>query len=129
MRMLTNSRNNIGRRALTVAVCYVLILQAFLAAFGTVLAVARTSVSDASFVICHSGDALAPASGDTGTSDILPCALCAVAAAAGGLLPDAISVAAAPLLATAVLSNADTLAIFPAASVRAGLSRAPPVFA
>jgi hypothetical protein len=124
---VTSDRSrSFGRRALSVAVCYVLILQAFLGAFGTAFAAARIGAPEA--VICHGADGAAPAPGDSGRSAKLPCVLCATAAAGGGVLPDSIPIAATlpPVASRVGFAQVVTILIPPPA--RAGLSRAPPSF-
>ncbi len=74
-------------RTLRVALCSVVAMQAFLAAFGTTMAAARTTAFDPLGVICHSGDRDRPANGDNRTPEKLPCIVCAAAAAALGLEP------------------------------------------
>jgi hypothetical protein len=120
------TKRTLARRLLSLAVCYVVALQAFLAAYGTAFAISRADAF-AGFPICHGADGTHAANSDGEKSEKAPCALCAVAAAAGGLLPDPASVVAAPLLVCGSVENSDTgetIAIPPA---RAGLSRAPPV--
>ena len=111
---------------LSVAVCYVVALQAFLAAYGTVLAVAQGQPDG--FVICHSGDGASP-SGDTGAPANPPCALCAVAAAGGGLLPDPAAIAVPAPVLVRVVGPTAAIALFASPHSRAGLARAPPFFA
>ena len=113
-----------ARRVLTLALCYVLALQAFLAAYGTAFAVSR---GESGFVICH-GDGSTPAR-DTANADKAPCALCAVASAASGLLPEAPVSFVTPAIVAGRVVYADTTVTFPSPPRRAGLSRAPPSFA
>jgi hypothetical protein len=117
------------RRILSVAVCYAVALQAFLAAFETTVAVSRPGTPDVALVICHGADDNSPSTGGTGNSEKLPCALCAAAAAATGLLPDPIPATVTPLSLVGCVSftNATTSPIHPPA--RPGSSRAPPYFA
>ena len=117
------------RRILSVAVCYAVALQAFLAAFETTVAVSRPRTPDASLIICHGADGTSPSTGDTGNSKKLPCVLCAAAAAAKGLLPDPVPATVTPLSLVGCVSftNATTNPTHPPA--RAGSSRAPPNFA
>ena len=121
------TRASLVRRALSVAICYVVALQAFLAAYGTVLAVAQGQ-SDG-FVICHSGEGVATGSGDSGSPAKPPCALCAVAVAGGGLLPDPAAIIIPAPVIVGILQPAVTVAPFLTLNPRAGLARAPPSFA
>jgi hypothetical protein len=65
---------------LRVALCYVVAMQAFLAAFGTTLAAARATAFDPLLVICHSGESERPSNGDTRSPEKLACIVCAAAA-------------------------------------------------
>ena len=116
------------RRALGLFVCYVLALQAFLAAYGTAFAVSRGPAFDG-VVICHGAGDIAPSSDGTTPAEKLPCAVCAVAAAGGGLIPDLAVTIAPSLAAAASIGIAGTIEIRVTPSPRAGLSRAPPSFA
>ena len=117
------------RRILSVAVCYAVALQAFLAAFETTVAVSRPRTPDAALIICHGADDTSPSTGGTGNSEKLPCVFCAAAAAATGLLPDPVTTTVTPLSLVGCVSftNATTSPTHPPA--RAGSSRAPPNFA
>jgi hypothetical protein len=117
-----------ARRMVGLTLCYALALQAFLAAFGTAFAVAREAQSYATFAICHSTAPQAPVRDDAGRQATIPCMLCAVAAAAGGLPADSFAIVLAPPTTAGGLSHADTPVIAAAAPVRAGLARAPPQF-
>jgi hypothetical protein len=115
-------------RALRVALCYALALQAVLAAYGTALA-ASPSGAAADFVICHNADGPAPASPHTRIPTSAPCVLCAMAAAASGLLPELVAAVVAPSTASSPIQPADTRIVVSPSTVRAGLARAPPRFA
>jgi hypothetical protein len=117
------------RRILSVAVCYAVALQAFLAAFETTVAVGRPRTSEVALIICHGADDTSPSTGGTGNSEKLPCVFCAAAAAATGLLPDPVLATVMPLSLVGGVSfiNATTNPTHPPA--RAGSSRAPPNFA
>ena len=124
---MTDRRNkSYWRRTLGLAVCYVLALQAFLAAYGTTLAVAQAR-AETGFAICHGAGGSEPATDESGTK--LPCVMCAVAAAGGGLAPEAGAVTAAPLVVAGRLALVDAVTLPAATPVRAGLARAPPSFA
>jgi hypothetical protein len=60
------------RRILSVAVCYAVALQAFLAAFETTVAVSIPRTPDAALIICHGADDTSPSTGGTGNSEKLP---------------------------------------------------------
>jgi len=112
------------RRILALTLCYVLALQAVLTAFGVSLA---AGLDQSGFVICHS-DGTAPA-GDAQKPEKLPCALCALAAAANGPLPDAPSALGERLVTASRFALAEAVATFSPRPARAGLARAPPDFA
>jgi hypothetical protein len=123
-------RKTLGWRALSVALCYALALQAILAAFGSALAVGNAGAAEGLFTICHGGAAdSTPAGDDSGNTDKLPCALCAVAVAGGGLVPVEGIAPATPLIVIGRIAVVERIALPVAAPVRAGLSRAPPRFA
>ena len=83
--MIFRRSNSRWVRTLRVALCYVVAMQAFLAAFGTTMAAARATAFDPFRVICHSGDSERPRNGDSRNPEKLPCIVCAAAAAALGL--------------------------------------------
>jgi hypothetical protein len=109
-------------------ICYALALQAFLAAYGTAFVVARPDPFGGHLVICHGAGGSGPAAAEGGSSPSgqqPPCALCAVAAAAGALAPGKISVAVPRVLTdSAGIPVALPLAAPPTG--RSGLARAPP---
>jgi hypothetical protein len=119
-------RGSAGWRALSIALCYALALQAVLAAFGTALAAGQAGSAEQGFAICHGGDGGVPTGGDGGNSDKLPCALCAVAVAGGGLLPTESLAPTAPRILASRIAVADCAEVLRAAPARAGLARAPP---
>jgi len=121
----TRTQSSFARRALRVALCYVLALQAIAAAFGTALSVGQASNAAAGFTICH-GSADAPSNGTTGTLDVT-CVLCAVAASAV-LLSDPPSVAARSSTSIRRAPRAE-VAVIVRPPLRSGLARAPPQFA
>jgi hypothetical protein len=116
-------------RTLRVALCYVVALQAFLAAFGTTMAAARTTAFDPLGVICHSGDRDRPSNGDSRTPEKLPCIVCAAAAAALGLESGPAPLAAIHFAIAGRISSAPVVIAAYRPPPRAGLSRAPPSFA
>jgi hypothetical protein len=116
------------RRAVTVALCYIIVLQAFLAGCSLALTVSWAS-SGSGAVICHSGDGL-PAGSDDRTPASDACATCAICTRAATGLP-------APTTPTITVSwtlshrvDAFALAELPnTPPARAGFARAPPEFA
>jgi hypothetical protein len=114
---------------LRIALCCAIAMQAFLSAFEVAVAAAQTSEPNAWLAICHGADSKAPADGDTGNAQTFPCVLCALAAAASGLLPDPITVFVAPLRPAGLADLPDTIAFVRHPPARAGFSRAPPSFA
>lgn len=126
--MIVCRPTRIWRRVLGLAVCYAVALQAFLAAIGAALAINHGSgAADGFTTICYGANDTTRPTGDAAVK--LPCALCAVAAAGGGLLPDPIPAAVAPLMGGSVVRLADAVAVFVTSQVRDGLARAPPNFA
>ena len=67
--MIFRRSNSRWVRTLRVALCYVVAMQAFLAAFGTTMAAARATAFDPLQVICHSGDSEQAV--ETATAEIL----------------------------------------------------------
>jgi hypothetical protein len=118
----------IWRRVLGLAVCYVLVLQAFFAAFETPIALFQANATNGGQVICRNANNASPSTGDAGKREKLPCPLCAIAAAGGVLLPDPVAAVFAPALAGGV-SFAKSVAITTRPPARDGCSRAPPSFA
>jgi hypothetical protein len=113
------------RRALVVVACYVLALQAGLAAFATASMLAQTVATGGAAIICHGFDGAADADG-VAPGDKAPCAHCALAAASGGLVPESPTVGATVRIATPAIApaaDAGAPALFP---LRAGKARAPP---
>jgi Protein of unknown function (DUF2946) len=122
-------RTRIWRRVLGLAVCYVLVLEAFFAAFETAVALSQANATDGALIICHNADNASPSSGGTGKPEKLACLLCAVAAAGGGLLPDPVAAAFAPRVPAGGVDFAESIAIAIRPPARDGCSRAPPHFA
>jgi hypothetical protein len=128
--LVTNRHPNpYWRYILRVALCYVVAIQAFLSAFETTIAAAHAPASDTSLAICHGVDSNPPSSGGSGNPEKLPCVLCAVAAAALGLLSDPVPAALAQLLSAGFAGFGHAVAIVYQPPSRAGYSRAPPSFA
>ena len=116
-------------RTLRVALCYVVAMQAFLAAFGTTMAAARATAFDPLLVICHSGDSGQPSNGDTRNPEKLPCIVCAAAAAAPGLESNPAPLAAIHFVIAGRVSSARATVVAHHPPSRAGHSRAPPSYA
>jgi hypothetical protein len=118
------------RCAVAVALCYIVVLQAFLAGCSLALEVSRAS-SGTGAVICHSADGDLPAGPDDRTPTIDACSTCAICTRAGpaGLpAPTTPTVTASWTLSRRV--DAFALAELPnAPPARAGFARAPPEFA
>jgi hypothetical protein len=114
-------------RTLVVALCYALVLQAFFAGFGNGIATGYASGTADGFTICHGSGGTTPPPGDSNAK--LPCALCALTAAGSGLLPDPVSAAVAPLIGGGIVYFVNVAAVVVTTNPRAGLSRAPPIFA
>jgi hypothetical protein len=121
--------SRIWRRVLGLAVSYVLVLQAFFAAFETAVALSQINATDDALVICHSANNASPSTGDTGKPEKLACLLCAVAAAGGGVLPDPVAAVFAPRVLAGGVNFAKSIAISTRPPARDGCSRAPPRFA
>jgi O-antigen/teichoic acid export membrane protein len=119
----------IWRRVLGLAVCYVLILQAFFAAAETAVALFQANATNGALVICHNANSVSPSTGDSGKPEKLACLLCAVAAAGGGLLPDPVAAVFAPRVLAGGVNFAKSIAISLRPPARDGCSRAPPRFA
>jgi hypothetical protein len=122
----TRTRPSFARGALRVALCYILALQAFAAAFGTALSIGQYSGSAAGFIICHNAGSDAPADRDGGKLPAtVPCALCAVASSVVSL-SDPVSIVAVTRAVAEPVRYADVSLIAGPRTVRAGLARAPP---
>jgi hypothetical protein len=119
-------RTSLGRQVLGLAICYAVALQALFAAFGSALGVGQVN-SETGFAICHPANGSMPPTGDAGHK--MPCVLCALAAASGGLLRDAITTAALPLSLAHQVALVVAIATPASVPARAGLTRAPPSFA
>jgi hypothetical protein len=111
--------------ALRVLLCYVVVLQAFLAAYSAAFAAGQTGAA-ADFVICHSADNNAPPAPHSRVPVAVPCALCAMAASANALPPDPAAVVA-PLSVAHRIQLLDIAIITSPPPSRAGLARAPPL--
>jgi hypothetical protein len=113
-------------RSFGVALCYVVAFQAFFAAYSIAGAASDVGGTIAGFIICHSAGDDATPRPDSGNVPNVPCALCAMATSAGGLLPIATSAAAAPLTVSHRLRPPYIVVTRAPSAVRAGLARAPP---
>ena len=114
-------------RTRAIALCYALVLQAFFAGFGNGVATSYASSAADGFTICHGNGGTTPPPGDSNAK--FPCALCALAAAGSGLLPNPVLATLAPLIGGGIVRFANAAVVVVTAHPRAGLSRAPPVCA
>jgi hypothetical protein len=117
----------VARRALAIAVCYLFVVQAFVAGLAAAgaIATAGTAGGMAIAAVCHGAGAPAQ---DDGRPPDAKCPHCAIAACGFALAAPVSGLAAPPQIATRLCPhNAATIAR-PAAA-RAGLARAPPAFA
>jgi len=113
-------------RTLAVALCYALVLQVFFAGFGNGVATGYANSAADRFTICH-GDGGTPPSGDSNAK--FPCALCALTTLGNGLLPNPIPASVRPLIGGDVVRFVNATTVVVSTNPRAGLSRAPPIFA
>ena len=127
--MIARPPYRVWRRVLGLAVCYVLILQAFFAAFETADALIQGNAINGALVICHNAKNTSPSTDGTGKPKKLSCVLCAVAAAGSGLLPDPVADVFAPRALAGGVIFAKSIAISTRPPARDGRSRAPPRFA
>jgi hypothetical protein len=112
-------------RALRLALCWMLALQAFAAALSTSLAVDRGSSTDFDPLICHNSGSETPAPGDPRLPSSVPCSLCAIAAGSVSL-PDPPLIANGPWPVIDRVPLADVPIVDGMRLARAGLARAPP---
>ena len=122
----THTRTKLVRHALRVVLCYVVALQAFLAAYSAAFAASQTGAA-AGFVICHSADSNAPPAPHSRVPVAVPCALCAMAASANGLPPDPVLAVVAPISVAHRIRPLDIEVVTSPPPSRAGLARAPPL--
>jgi hypothetical protein len=115
------------RGGLRLALCYVIALQAMIAAYGTAFAVGAVSNISASFAICHGVSLDAPSDPGDDAKPADPCALCATVAFASGLPPCAASTADIRFAVTH-RQPVYTTALVSLSAPRAALARAPPRF-
>jgi hypothetical protein len=115
-------------RLLGVVLCYVFAFQGFLAAYSAALAVSQANGNAAAFIICHSAGSDGTADSDTPTHANISCALCAIGASAGGVVPAAILSIVAPSIFAGRAWHTHVTLIVDRPSARAGLARAPPRF-
>ena len=116
------------RRALRVALCYLIVLQAFVAAHGSAFAVSQAGGTAAGFIICHNTGDDTQESPDPRVPASVPCTLCAMAASASGLPPDPVLTVVAPPTVAGRVQPIDIAVIASPPLARAGLARAPPQF-
>ena len=127
--MIARPSNRVWRRVLGLAVCYVLVLQAFFAVFETAVALFQGNAINGDLVICHNANDAAPSTDGTGKRERLSCVLCAVAAAGSGPLPDPVADVFVPRALAGDVIFAESIAISTRPPARDGRSRAPPGFA
>ncbi len=120
---------NFVRSALRLALCYVIALQAILAASASAFAVGGAGGTAASFAICHSASQDVPSRSGDGTASDVPCAVCATMASAGSMPPQAGLAVTPPSSAGHDLSALAMAGPRGFPNSRAGLARAPPPFA
>jgi hypothetical protein len=118
------------RSAVAMALCYIVVLQAFLAgcSIGLVVSLASTR---ATVVICHGGGGNSPAGPDNripARDSCLVCAICTLATA-GGLTAPTTATFAAPRTASHRVAPFDIANLATVPPARAGFARAPPKFA
>ena len=124
----THIRLKFVRHALRVVLCYVIVLQAFLAANSTAFAVSQAGGAAAGFVICHNVGDDTPLGPDSRTPAGVPCALCAMAASSNGLPPDPSLAVVAPPTVAQLVRPLGIVIVASSPPARAGLARAPPQF-
>ena len=127
--MIARPPHRVWRRVLGLAVCYVLALQAFFAAFDTAVALFQGNATNGALVICHNANSASPSSGGPGQPEKLSCVLCAIAAAGSALLPDPVADVFAPRALAGGLNVPKSIAVSTRPPARDGRSRAPPSFA
>lgn len=115
------------RGTLRVVLCYAFAFQAFFAAYSIALA-SGPAADAAGLIICHNAGGETPGNSDQQAPANIPCALCALAAQAGGLLPPPIVTIAAPATIAARVGHAAVAQALHPVPARAGLARAPPRF-
>jgi hypothetical protein len=114
---------------LHVALSCAIVIQAFLSASETTVAVTQASDPHGWLTICHGAESTTPSKDKTGIPQKLPCAMCALAAAASGLLPDLVCAAIPPRIEARQTQLPRSIAVISQAPARAGFSRAPPTLA
>jgi hypothetical protein len=82
-----DTRQRLLRRACRVALCYIVALQTFLAAYGAAMAASQVGETGSGFIICHGADASATPNPVGRSGPQLPCLFCVLAAAASALPP------------------------------------------
>ena len=112
-------------RVLGVALCYVIALQAFLAAFETTIASAAAPDAGV-WVICHNAGGPPPADDGSGRHEKLPCVMCATAASGLAVSPDVMPAAVAPTVTVTAIAAVESVRLVSQRPSRAGQSRAPP---
>lgn len=117
------------RRALVVAVGYVLVLQGALAGFATASVVAQIAGGEAGFVVCHGTLDGGRGPGGANPAEGVPCAHCALATATQVILPETAAFHRVAVGQTRVIANRISCRTVSSFGPRAGPARAPPHFA
>jgi hypothetical protein len=126
--MTARAVNGVVHRVLSLALCYVLVIQAFLATFG--IAASAPQAPDVAFVICYGNDGADRDQGGTGPKDALLCAVCAHAAVGAAPVPKAIAfVVVWQAARKSPIALVEALALRTMFDPRAGAARAPPQLA
>ena len=122
----TQTKPKLARHAYRQALCYAIVLQAFLAAYTTAFAASQIDGVAADIIICHSAGDDKPSSPDGRPPVSAPCALCAMATSANALPPDPMMAMVAPAIVAGRVQPLDVADTVRPILARAGLARAPP---
>jgi hypothetical protein len=114
----------LARHALRVVLCYLVVLQAFLASYGAASALSPASAAD--YIICHSTSDDTGKSPDPAAPPRVFCTLCVMAASAGGLPVDPAVTVTSPRIVVDQVRPSQGADVVGPPLARAGLSRAPP---
>ena len=124
------TKSKLVRCAIAVALCYIFVLQAFLASSSIALAISQADAG-ASAVICYGGGGNPPAGPHNRTPASDSCVLCSICTlgSAGGLPASATLTFPARQTASRRVAIFDISVLAKAPPPRAGFARAPPKFA
>jgi hypothetical protein len=122
----THPKPKIARHAFRVALCYTIVLQAFLAAYTTAFAASQIGGVAADIIICHNTGHDSPSGPDSRPPVSAPCALCAMATSGNALPSDPMKAVIAPAIVADRIQPVDIADTVRPVLARAGLSRAPP---